>query len=255
MGHRSSPRQVVIVVYPGVQSLDVTGPLEVFSGASRLLAGRGDRSRGAATRFGSSAATGRSLSTSSGMTLTPHCALGQAPSGDRHADRGGRGRLRGGRRRQRADRVDRRGGPRRQAHRIGVHGRLSARSRRPARRSPGDHPLGGGRAARAPASPACMSTPSRSSCATGGSGPRPGVTAGMDLALALVEEDSRPRGGADDRPPPGALSAPSRQPVAVQRHARRPAARARAAARGPAVGARGRRAGSIRSRRWPPAPT
>ena len=28
---------VAIVVYPGVQSLDVTGPLEVFPGAQRLV--------------------------------------------------------------------------------------------------------------------------------------------------------------------------------------------------------------------------
>jgi transcriptional regulator GlxA family with amidase domain len=32
------PRDVVILVYAGVQSLDVTGPLEVFSGAQQLLA-------------------------------------------------------------------------------------------------------------------------------------------------------------------------------------------------------------------------
>ena len=31
------PRNIVILVYPGVQSLDVTGPLEVFSGAQQLL--------------------------------------------------------------------------------------------------------------------------------------------------------------------------------------------------------------------------
>ncbi len=79
MGHRSSPRQIVIVVYPGVQSLDVAGPLEVFSGASRLLAGRGDRSRGRPYEVRIVSRDGGVLSTSSGMTLTPHCALGQAP--------------------------------------------------------------------------------------------------------------------------------------------------------------------------------
>jgi transcriptional regulator GlxA family with amidase domain len=31
------PREVVILVYPGVQSLDLTGPLEVFSSAQLLL--------------------------------------------------------------------------------------------------------------------------------------------------------------------------------------------------------------------------
>jgi len=31
------PRQVAIVAYPGVQSLDITGPLEVFFGANTLI--------------------------------------------------------------------------------------------------------------------------------------------------------------------------------------------------------------------------
>ena len=37
-----APRNIVIVAYPGVQSLDVTGPVEVFSGANRVFATRGD---------------------------------------------------------------------------------------------------------------------------------------------------------------------------------------------------------------------
>ena len=46
MERSRSARQVVIVVYPGIQSLDVTGPLEVFAGASRLIAATGRRERG-----------------------------------------------------------------------------------------------------------------------------------------------------------------------------------------------------------------
>ena len=42
MGPMTSPptpsRRVVIVAYPGVQSLDVTGPLEVFAAANRFTA-------------------------------------------------------------------------------------------------------------------------------------------------------------------------------------------------------------------------
>ena len=40
-----APRQVVILLFEGVQSLDVTGPLEVFAGAQRLIepSGRGER--------------------------------------------------------------------------------------------------------------------------------------------------------------------------------------------------------------------
>ena len=33
----SAARHVVIVAYAGVQSLDVTGPLEVFAGAQQLI--------------------------------------------------------------------------------------------------------------------------------------------------------------------------------------------------------------------------
>ena len=33
----ASPRQIAILAYPQVQSLDITGPLEVFSGARKLL--------------------------------------------------------------------------------------------------------------------------------------------------------------------------------------------------------------------------
>ena len=47
------PRNIVILVYPGVQSLDVTGPLEVFSGAQLLLEAGHRRVPGrAATRRG-----------------------------------------------------------------------------------------------------------------------------------------------------------------------------------------------------------
>ena len=42
-----NPRRVAILVYEGVQSLDVTGPLEVFTGADSALSARAqaDRSR------------------------------------------------------------------------------------------------------------------------------------------------------------------------------------------------------------------
>ena len=43
-----NPRQIAIFVYPGVQSLDFTGPLEVFAGAQRLIEQRAEAS--AATR-------------------------------------------------------------------------------------------------------------------------------------------------------------------------------------------------------------
>jgi transcriptional regulator GlxA family with amidase domain len=91
----SPPRNVVILVYPGVQSLDVTGPLEVFSGAQLLLeAGHrrvapGGRplaeakhdavtARGYSTTVVSS--DGAAVATSSGLTIIPHADLHHAPA-------------------------------------------------------------------------------------------------------------------------------------------------------------------------------
>jgi transcriptional regulator GlxA family with amidase domain len=41
-----TPRRIAILIYPGVQSLDVTGPFEVFSAASEVLRARGDHDPG-----------------------------------------------------------------------------------------------------------------------------------------------------------------------------------------------------------------
>jgi transcriptional regulator GlxA family with amidase domain len=109
----------VILVYPGVQSLDVTGPLEVFSGAQQLLeaglrmpAGQllteanrgtgadrdGDASRGGTTGADRDSAAdrrttpsrsytttvvspdGAPVATSSGLTIVPHTDLYHAPA-------------------------------------------------------------------------------------------------------------------------------------------------------------------------------
>jgi transcriptional regulator GlxA family with amidase domain len=68
-----APRQVVIVAYPAVQSLDVCGPLEVFDGARRLIEATGRPDRGYEIRIASP--DGAPLSTSSGLPLAPHAAL------------------------------------------------------------------------------------------------------------------------------------------------------------------------------------
>ncbi len=73
MGRTSAARQVVILAYPGVQSLDVTGPLEVFAGARQLIAASGRRERSYEIRILSR--DGAPLRTSSGMSMTPHGAL------------------------------------------------------------------------------------------------------------------------------------------------------------------------------------
>jgi transcriptional regulator GlxA family with amidase domain len=71
------PREVVILVYPGVQSLDVAGPLEVFSGAHLLLdlESRGERGYRVTLLSGD----GLPLTTSSGLTITPTASLSEAP--------------------------------------------------------------------------------------------------------------------------------------------------------------------------------
>jgi transcriptional regulator GlxA family with amidase domain len=79
MPRTPAPRRVSIVVFPGVQSLDLTGPLEVFHGASRLIA---------ATRPGEPryeiqilSRDGAPLDTSSGLRIIPHAALPDDVSG------------------------------------------------------------------------------------------------------------------------------------------------------------------------------
>jgi transcriptional regulator GlxA family with amidase domain len=67
------PRQVAILVYPGVQSLDVTGPLEVFAGAQQLIEAGGRDERGYEVQILSR--DGAPLRTSSGLTITPDAAL------------------------------------------------------------------------------------------------------------------------------------------------------------------------------------
>src|SRR5580704_9310702 len=82
-------RNIAILVYPGVQSLDVTGPLEVFSTARQLIehgaaSGRrhepDDRTRrGAGYRTYVISRDGAPVETSSGLTIVPHAGLDDAP--------------------------------------------------------------------------------------------------------------------------------------------------------------------------------
>jgi transcriptional regulator GlxA family with amidase domain len=73
----SKPRRIAIVIYPGVQSLDVTGPLEVFAGAQSLLetSARSDLGYELCTL----SRDGQPLRTSSGLTITPDFSLSNAP--------------------------------------------------------------------------------------------------------------------------------------------------------------------------------
>jgi transcriptional regulator GlxA family with amidase domain len=78
MRSRAAPRQVAILVYPGVQSLDVTGPLEVFAGAQQLIELTARREPGYEIRTIS--ADGAPLRCSSGLTIVPDLSLSDPPT-------------------------------------------------------------------------------------------------------------------------------------------------------------------------------
>jgi transcriptional regulator GlxA family with amidase domain len=78
MDRRVRSRNVVIVVYPGVQSLDLAGPLEVFTGAQQLIAATGRSERGYRVTVASPDGA-RPLSTSSGLEIVPAASLADAP--------------------------------------------------------------------------------------------------------------------------------------------------------------------------------
>jgi transcriptional regulator GlxA family with amidase domain len=73
MGTGLPPRRVAILVYPGVQSLDLTGPLEVFAGARRLIEAAARPEPTYEVQI--VAARPDPLRCSSGLTITPDCTL------------------------------------------------------------------------------------------------------------------------------------------------------------------------------------
>ena len=186
MAQRPSPRQVVMVLFPEVQSLDVTGPLEVFAGAERLLQSVGHTRRGYELRTLS--ADGRPLRTSSGLTRVPDGRLVQAPANiDTLIVPGGRG--------ARAVSAD--------SDMLAWIAAASTRSRRTASVCTGAFTLAaaglldGRRATTHWASAAALARlyprvhvePDPIYVRDGSVWTSAGVTAGMDLALALVEDD------------------------------------------------------------------
>ncbi|MEV0281930.1 GlxA family transcriptional regulator [Streptomyces sp. NPDC050610] len=81
----TSQHSVLIVLFDGVQSLDVTGPLEVFAGA------RGYADRPDAYRIRTASLDGAPVRTSSGLALTPDTALDGVRTPDTLLVPGGQG--------------------------------------------------------------------------------------------------------------------------------------------------------------------
>jgi transcriptional regulator GlxA family with amidase domain len=73
MSRTSTSRRVAILAFPGVQSLDITGPLEVFHGAGQLIAATRPGEPGYEIRILSR--DGAPLESSSGLRIVPDAAL------------------------------------------------------------------------------------------------------------------------------------------------------------------------------------
>jgi transcriptional regulator GlxA family with amidase domain len=76
-------RTVLIVLFDGVQSLDVTGPLEVFAGANLLLSRRdGQDDNRPRYQIRTASLGGGPVRTSSGLRLVPDQDLNGTPGPD-----------------------------------------------------------------------------------------------------------------------------------------------------------------------------
>ncbi|MFF5367344.1 GlxA family transcriptional regulator [Streptomyces sp. NPDC013187] len=172
-----APRTVLAVLFDGLQSLDVTGPLEVFAGADLLAPG--------AYRIRTASLDGAPVRTTSGLTLVPDESLVSAPDPDILLVPGGTGSLRPDPRlvgwvREHGPRVERLVSVCTGAAVLAEAGLLDGRRAT-------THWAYCDRLARA--HPAVEIDPDPVYVRDGHIATSAGVTAGIDLALALVEED------------------------------------------------------------------
>ena len=241
-------RRVVIVAFDGAQSLDVTGPAEAFSIATRFFGG--DYAIELVTPDGAPARC------TSGLSLNADGSIDEVRGAiDTLVVAGGAGVRRGAPSDERSSRWIARGRARARAA-WPRSARARSCSPRPACSTAGARRRTG-RAATGSREryPRSRSSPTRSSCATATSATSAGVTAGMDLALALVEEDLGREVALDVARWLVLFLAPPRRPVPVQRPARRAGRRARAAARAAGAHRRAPRRATSRCRRSPRART
>jgi len=186
MVHAQARRQVAILAYPGVQSLDVTGPLEVFAGARQLIeaAGRPER----AYEIAILSRDGAPLCTSSGLTVIPHAGLADAPTGvDTLIVAGGSGAAAAAADSTLIDWISRVASTARRTASVCTGAFLLARAGLLDGRRATTHWSAAAELARL--HPAVQVDPEPIFLRDGPIWTSAGVTAGMDLALALVEED------------------------------------------------------------------
>jgi transcriptional regulator GlxA family with amidase domain len=186
MSNARIPRQVAILAYPGVQSLDVTGPLEVFAGAHNLVAAGGRGERGYEVRVISG--DGAPLVTSSGLTIVPHASVGDAPRKiDTLIVAGGYGHVAAAADRVLIDWIVRTAATARRTASVCTGAFLLARAGLLDGRRATTHWAAAEELRRA--HPQVHVDPEPIFVRDGQIWTSAGVTAGMDLALALVEED------------------------------------------------------------------
>jgi transcriptional regulator GlxA family with amidase domain len=181
-----APRNVVIVAFPQAQALDVTGPLEVFSGAQSLLQARNDPRRGYRTWIVSR--DGAQLRTSSGLTIVPDCDLAHAPREiDTLVVAGGSGSRQAATDAVLVEWIARRATRARRTASVCTGAFVLAAAGLLDGRRATTHWFSAARLARK--HPAVDVDPDPIYVRDGDVWTSAGVTAGMDLALALVEED------------------------------------------------------------------
>ena len=183
-GH--SPRTVAILAYPGVQSLDVTGPLEVFAGAQRLIEASAGEQRGYEVLVLS--ADGAPLASSSGLTIAPHASVSEAPARlDTLIVAGGDGHARAAGDRELLDWIARAAAASRRTASVCTGAFLLAAAGLLDGRRATTHWSAAGELQRR--YPRVEVDPQPIFVRDGEVWTSAGVSAGMDLALALVEED------------------------------------------------------------------
>jgi transcriptional regulator GlxA family with amidase domain len=186
MGDLLNRRAIAIVVYPGVQSLDVTGPLEVFAGAQQLLEASSGGERGYDVRVLSR--DGQPLQTSSGLGLIPHAKLpSQPPRIDTLIVAGGSGHVQACEDRSLLDWVARASSGARRTASVCTGAFVLARAGLLDGRHATTHWASAAKLQRL--YPRVIVDAEPIFVRDGAMWTSAGVTAGMDLALALVEED------------------------------------------------------------------